>query len=108
MMKTVNRGYMLVEPRQPFCDWAKLHDPDFDFDAEDDPEGTMYLIEEDFFETEPLIEQHFKRIFQNECAAVTTDDSLWPKPTQEMFLEWFSLRIGGFVFDTQKADLERD
>jgi hypothetical protein len=104
-MKTVNRGYMLVEPKQAFCDWAKQNDPDFDFDETDDLEGSLYLIEEDFFEYEPLVEAHFKKIFKNECLAVVDDENLFPKPTIDLFNEWFAIRIGGSVFDTQKTDL---
>lgn len=107
-MKTVNRGYILVEPLQPFCDWAKDHDEDFDFNEDDDIEGTVYLIDEDFFEIEPVIEKHFKKIMHNECAAVTDDESHWPKPSMELFLAWFTIRIGGTVFDTQKTDLIAD
>lgn len=104
-MKTVNRGYFLVEPKQAFCDWAKQHDPDFDFDETDDLEGSLYLIEEDFFEYEPLVEAHFKKIFKNECLAIVDDENLFPKPTIDLFQEWFTIRIGGSVFDTQKTDL---
>lgn len=104
-MKTVNRGYFLVEPKQAFCDWANQNDPDFDFNEGDDLEGSLYLIEEDFFEYEPLIAANFKKIFKNECLAVVDDEELFPKPTLELFTEWFSFRIGGSVFDTQKIDL---
>ena len=34
MIKTVNRGYIYVQPKQAFCDWAKQHDEDFDFNEE--------------------------------------------------------------------------
>jgi hypothetical protein len=104
-MRTVNRGFILVEPRQPFCDWAKKNDEDFDFDEEDDLEGSVYLIDEDFFEIEPVLERHFKEIMQNECAAVTDDENNWPKPTMNLFLEWFRVHVGGSVFDTQNEDL---
>jgi hypothetical protein len=104
-MKTVNRGYFLVEPKQAFCEWAKLNDPDFDFDESDDLEGSLYLIEEDFLEYEPLIEQHFKKIFMNECLAIVEDEDQIPKPTLPLFLEWFQVRIGGSVFDTLPTDL---
>lgn len=104
-MKTVNRGYFLVEPKQAFCDWAKQNDPDFDFNETDDLEGSLYLIEEDFMEYEPLIEQHFKKIFINECRAIVDEDDQIPKPTLSLFLEWFTIRIGGSVFDTEKQDL---
>ncbi len=104
-MKTVNRGYILVEPRQAFCDWAKLNDEEFDFDENDDLEGSLYLIEEEFMEYEPLIEAHFKKIFKNECMAIVDDEESIPKPSLEMFMEWFQVRIGGSVFDTQKQPL---
>lgn len=107
-MKTVNRGYLLVEPRQPFCDWAQRNDDDFTFNEDDDIEGSVYLIEEDFFEVEPLIERHFKKIMTNECLAIVDDEELIPKLTLELFLEWFDVRIGGSVFDTLKEDLERE
>lgn len=101
----MNRGYILVEPRQAFCDWAKLNDEEFDFDETDDLEGSLYLIEEEFMEYEPLIEAHFKKIFKNECMAIVDDEEQIPKATLELFLEWFNVRIGGSVFDTQKAPL---
>lgn len=104
-MRTVNRGYILIEPKQPFCDWAKEHDEDFDFDEEDDLEGSVYLVEEDFFEVEPLLERHFKAIMENECEAVTDNEANWPKPSMNLFLEWFHVRVGGSVFDNQKEDL---
>lgn len=104
-MKTINRGYLLVEPKQAFCNWAQQHDEDFTFNEEDDLEGSVYLIEEDFFEIEPLIEKHFKKIMKNECLAIVDDEEQFPKPTMELFLEWFDIRIGGSVFDTLKEDL---
>lgn len=107
-MKILNRGYILVEPRQAFCDWAKQHDPDFDFDEGDDLEGTVYLIEDDFFEIEPILEQQFKAIFISECEAVCEDENMFPTPTMELFLTWFFIRVGGTVFDTQQSDLERE
>ncbi len=107
-MKVVNRGYIYVEPKQAFCDWAKEHDADFDFDESDDLEGNLYLIEEDFFEYEPLIESHFKKIFKNECMAVVDSEDEFPKPTLDMFLDWFTIKVGSSVFDTQKTDLESE
>lgn len=105
MIRMVNRGYLLVEPKQAFCDWAKANDPDFDFDESDDLEGTVYLIEDDFFEYEPVIEANFKQIFQNECEAVAGEEGNIPKATMEMFLEWFNVRIGSTTMDTLKSDL---
>lgn len=104
-MKTVNRGYIYVAPKQAFCDWAKMNDPEFVFDEADELEGNIYLIEEDFMEIEPIIEANFKKIFSNECLAVMDDEDGFPKPTLELFLEWFHVVVGGTVFDTRKEAL---
>lgn len=106
MTKTVNRGYIYVQPKQAFCDWAKQHDSDFDFNEEDDLEGSVYLIEEDFFEYEPILEANFKKILKSECEAVSDDEIELPKLTLEQFLEWYDVKIGSTVFDTLvKKDL---
>lgn len=104
-MKTINRGYLLIEPKQPFCDWAHMHDEEFDFDETDQPEGTLYLIEEDFWEIEPVLEKHFKTIMNAECEAITSSEEDWPKPTMSLFLEWFSVKAGVTVADLEKSDL---
>lgn len=107
-MKVVNRGFILIEPKQAFCDWAKLHDPDFDFEEGDDLEGNLYLIEEDFFEYEPVLESHFKKIMQNECLAIVDSEEDMPVPTMELFTSWFKVRIGAAVFDTQKGQIQTE
>jgi hypothetical protein len=71
-------------------------------------EGNVYLIEDDFFEIEPLLEQHFKKIFMNECQGVVEDDEFIPKLTMELFLDWFEIQIGSTVFDTQKSQLTQE
>jgi hypothetical protein len=107
-MKLVNRGFIFIRPKQAFCDWAKQHDSEFDFNESDDLEGNVYLIEDDFFEIEPLLEQHFKKIFMNECQGVVEDDEFIPKLTMELFLDWFEIQIGSTVFDTQKSQLTQE
>lgn len=104
-MKTVNRGFLLIEPRQAYCDWAKSIDPDFDFDESDEPEGTLYLIEDDFFDTEPILEKLFKRILTNECGAVEENEENWPAFTIELFHSWFKTKWGVTVNDTLKGEL---
>lgn len=98
-MKIINRGFILVQPKQAFCDWAKLQDTDFDFDESDDLEGNVYLIEDDFFEIEPILEKNFKKIAHNECLAVTDAEEVHPKLSIEQFFEWFDVQVGSTVFD---------
>jgi len=108
-MKIINRGYITVAPNKAFWDWANEFESDMEFTVEDDVEPNIYLITEDFFEVEPLIEQHFKKIFKNELSMITEEEDAWPaNRTMEMFLEWFTIVIGSTVFDLEKSDLKAE
>jgi hypothetical protein len=109
-MKIVNRGYIIVRPTAHFWSWAKQHtEEDLQVEEGDDVEPNIYLIEEDFFDVEPLIEQNFKKIFKTELMMVTEDEASWPeKLSIDLFLEWFELEFGATVLDVEKADLKRE
>ena len=105
-MKIVNRGFMTVSPKQAFWDWANQFEDDVVFSEEDQVEPNVYLITEDFFEIEPLIEQNFKKIFSNELSMITENKEDWPEVrTLEVFLTWFKIEIGSTVFDLEKTGL---
>ena len=105
-MNVLNRGFMTVSPKKAFWDWANTIDTEMQFSVEDDIEPTVYLITEDFFDVEPLIEQHFKKIFKNELFAITEKEELWPADRNiDVFLEWFDLNIGSMVFDLEKSNI---
>ena len=59
-MKIVNRGYIIVKAKKPFVYWANQQEEEFVMTAQTEP--NVYLIEEDFFEIEPVIKQYFKKI----------------------------------------------
>jgi hypothetical protein len=76
-MKIVNRGYIIVRPTAHFWKWAKQHtEEDLQVEEGDDVEPNIYLIEENFFDIEPLVEQNFKKIFKTELMMVTEDEDL--------------------------------
>jgi len=105
-MNVLNRGFITVTPKQSFWDWANALDTEFKFSVEDDIEPTVYLITEDFFDVEPIIEQHFKKIFKNELTAITEDEEEWPvERNVDVFLEWFDITIGSMVFDLEKSNI---
>ena len=105
-MKIVNRGFLTIRPKQAFWNWANQISTDVLFDEQDAVEGTVYLIEEDFFDIEPIIEKHFKKMFKQELTMITEDPAQWPQEiTLEQFLEWFSADYGSVVFDLEKSDL---
>ena len=53
-MKFVNRGYMIVHPKEAFITWANENDADYS--NLEDNEPNVYLIQEDFFD-EDLIKR---------------------------------------------------
>lgn len=59
-MKFVNRGYLSVKPTKLFIDWANEHDEDFA--GLQSSEASIYLIEEEFYDDEPVLKSHFKSV----------------------------------------------
>lgn len=106
-MKIVNRGFLIVKAKQPFFDWANQFEDDVYFSEEDNVEPSIYLVEDDFMESEPLIQQNFKQVFKTELSMVTEDETEFPLITEENFLSFFDITLGTTVFDTQKEDLNR-
>ena len=105
-MKLVNRGFIIVHPTNQFLEWANTFDAEFSFDSSDEMEPNSYLITEDFLEVEPLIEQHFKKIFKNELSMITENEEDWPEDLSfSQFSQWFVIAIGSTVFDLEKTDL---
>lgn len=108
-MNIVNRGFLTIRPKQAFLAWANQLDEQIRFEETDDIEGTNFLIEEDFFEIEPVIEKHFKKIFKHELSMVTELEDFWPQSlTMETFLEWFSVDFGSIVIDLEKSNLKSE
>lgn len=108
-MNVLNRGFITVKQKQAFWNWANTIDTELQFSEEDDLEPTVYLITEDFFDIEPIIEQHFKKIFKNEICAITEDEDLWPVERNiDVFLSWFEINVGSMVFDLEKSNIVSD
>lgn len=105
-MKFVNRGFIQVTPKKAFIDWANQHDEDFTDLTDNEP--SIYLVEDDFFDNDPVLLAHFKKIFKNELKAVCADEELFPPLTIEEFHNWFDVTLGTSVFDTQKSNLIAD
>ena len=107
-MKIVNRGFIIIKPRQAFWDWANQFEEEESFSEAHDSEASVYLIEEDFMDIEPLLDKHFKKIMKNELAGVADEEDFPEKITLELFLEWFHIDFGSSVFDTEKSDLKSE
>lgn len=105
-MKIVNRGFITVRPKQAFVDWANKQDDEFQIDLNAEP--SVYLIEEDFFEVDPIIESKYKTIFECELAAVSDNEDGFPEIKMSVFNEWFSVEVGSTVIDLEKDSLKAD
>ena len=105
-MKITNRGYILVQPKQPFLDWANQFEDDIVLTDADDLEPNIYLVEDDFIETEPVIKSYYKKIFINELSSVSDLEEDFPEISDSNFEEWFTIIIGSTVFDTQKTNFQ--
>jgi hypothetical protein len=105
-MKIINRGFISLKPKQAFWDWANQFTVDMPFSEADECEASIYLIDEDFFDIEPVLEKNFKKIIKNECLAVTDDEINWPeKLDMDLFNSWFICDFGTGVYDLEKSDI---
>ena len=105
-MKFVNRGYMIVRPKEAYIIWANENDADYS-DLEDN-EPNVYLIQEDFYDDEAVLKQYFKEIFSNELYAVTDNEAKFPPIRWEVFNEWFDVKLGATVFDAEDGQIQAD
>ena len=70
-MNLVNRGFIFVRPSKPFIDWAKEIDTDLVMD--ENAEGSIYLIEEEFWDDELILKQMPKKLqVRNSVASLKT------------------------------------
>ena len=107
LMNLVNRGFIFVSPRKPFIDWAKEIDTDLVMD--ENAEGTMYLIEEEFWDDELILKQYVKKIASQEFSSICEDEALWPKWTElAEFAAFFSIEMGCTCIDLLKEPLQKE
>jgi hypothetical protein len=106
----LNRGVLIVRPRQPYLDWAaQLDDSGLVPDPED--EQTVYLIPE--FESDDeareILEDVYDEVFERELEGWHTDESAWPQNrTFAMFKEWFDIEFHSVVEDLCAYEIEDD
>ena len=97
----LNRGVLIVRPKQPYLDWAAGLD-DSGIVPDVDGEQTVYLVPsfEDDDEAWEIIEQVYVEVFERELYGWHTDESAWPQcRTFQLFLEWFELEFHSVVED---------
>ncbi len=97
-MKLINRGYLLAKPKKTFIDWALEINPELMID--EDSEGSLYLIEEEFWDDALLIGKYAKKILQQECNAIFAEQKDIPiLPNPEKIDDFFQFELGCTVID---------
>lgn len=106
----LNRGAIIVRPKQPYLDWAaSLNDSDLVPDGEG--ERTIYLVPEygDDDEAMEMLARTYDLIFEEELVGWHTVEADWPKNrTFEMFLDWFEVEFHSMVDDLCENPIEDD
>ncbi len=106
MIKILNRGFISVTPKSSFYDEvAKELD---DFTAEfTNPEPTIYLIEEDFWDNESVLKKHSKKILSCEKRQLSPMHQLeLAEITAEKMNQYFTLSFGNLVIDNEESGIE--
>ena len=107
-MKIINRGFICVTPTLLFIAWAAKHSDDNQFFTIN-PEPSIYLVEDDFWEDSKVIEKYYKKISTQEFNALCTKDEIIPIiSSEEEFSLYFDLSLGTIVHDLLKENIERE
>lgn len=93
----LDRGFIIVKPKDAFFKWSNEYDDDFD--DLDDNEPSIYLIEDDFYDDETVLKSHYKQIFLSELLGVTDNTEVYPDITWDNFNSFFDCDLGTTVFD---------
>ena len=103
-MSEINRGLIVVKPKEPLIEWLRK----IDAAHEDDDlaalqfDSTGYLVPEfeDDQEQREILEEFHPYIFEMELWSWIQDESAWPTTRNlKMFLEWFEVEFHSLVYD---------
>ena len=111
-MNILNRSALIVRPTESYVQWAAAID-------DDSPESanslrnhfSVYLVGEmlDSTEESPVVQRHFKEIFEAELEAWHQDPHAWPRGRSfRMFREWFDVTVQSMVYDLDDSAMESE
>lgn len=93
-MEVLEKSYLLVSSTSAFHQWAEKHDEFFNAEF---LEPTVYLIDEEVMDVEPVVKANYKNIFLAEMEAICEDESMFLDITWENFTQYFNVVLGGTV-----------
>ena len=106
----LDRGALIVRPKQPYLDWAASLD-DSGLVPNPDDEQTVYLVPgfEDDKEAARVLRRVCGEVFARELRAWHTDESAWPgNRTLALFKRWFHFELHSVVEDLCDDALDDD
>lgn len=91
--------------QKTFKSWAKQNsEEDLFFSSQAEP--SVYLIEEEFWEDELILEKYRKKIIRRECSEICSDETKWPViKDNDQFRFYFQVFLGIVVVDLLESDL---
>lgn len=112
-MRDINRGLIVIKPKQPYVHWANHvdeHEPKLPLSkAHEDCEAYLVPVFEDDDEAQRVLKRVYKGIFENELFGWCTDEQTWPKRRGfKTFLEWFDVEFHSVVIDLGKGGIMRE
>ncbi|MBM3770090.1 MAG: hypothetical protein FJW27_02165 [Acidimicrobiia bacterium] len=112
-MRVVNRTAVSVIGAQPYVDWMRSRDADFNKGtltvARARPFGTAYLLPEfdEESDVQEWIEDNHTWLFEYQLSTWTEDESAWPSVRDlKTFREWFHVDVHSTVVDVGEDDIE--
>ena len=112
-MRLVNRTAVTIIGDQPYLDWTRRRDADFNRNAltvaRTKSYGSAFLLPEYELEedVQEWVEENYTWLFEFQLAAWTADESAWPaERTLQTFREWFRVDIHTAVVDMGDDDIE--
>jgi hypothetical protein len=112
-MQILNRTAVTIVGAQPYVDWTRSRDADFNRGtltvARTGSYGSAFLLPE--FELEEdlqeWIEDNYAWLFEFQLSAWTEDESAWPTGRDlRMFRDWFRLDVHSIVVDVAGDEIE--
>ena len=112
-MRVLNRTAVTVIGAQPYLEWTRTRDADFNRGtltvARTKSYGSAFLLPEYQLEEdlEEWVDDNYAWLFEFQLAAWTEDESAWP-PSRDltMFRDWFRIDVHSVVVDAGADDIE--
>lgn len=108
MKELTNRSAIIIFPRKPFVEWAKLYNESPPEDLEQRlEEKHVYLIEWTFEEEiVDALESYYTKIFEYELLSWNTYKDDWPQNrVYETFIQWFDVSLCDEIVDLETENI---